>query len=37
MHFPNINSTLYILAALIGLSGYVVIRTVEYLISLLWI
>ena len=35
MNFPNINAGLYFLAALIALSGYIVIRTVEWLISLL--
>ena len=35
MNFPNINTDLYFLAMLIALSGYIVIRTVEWLISLL--
>ena len=35
MNFPNINTGLYFLATLIALGGYIVIRTVEWLISLL--
>lgn len=35
MNFPNINAGLYFLATLVALSGYIVIRTVEWLISLI--
>ena len=35
MNFPNIDAGLYFFAVLIALSGYIVIRTVEWLISLL--
>ena len=35
MNFPNINAGLYFLATLVALSGYIVIRAIEWLISLL--
>lgn len=35
MNFPNINAGIYFLVVLIALSGYIVLRTVEWLILLL--
>lgn len=35
MNFPNMDAGIYFLATLIALGGYIVIRTVEWLISLL--
>lgn len=35
MNFPNMNAGIYFLVVLIALSGYIGIRTVEWLISLL--
>lgn len=35
MNFPNMDAGIYFLVVLIALSGYIVIRTVEWLISLL--
>ena len=35
MNFPNINAGLYFLAVVIALSGYIAIRAIEWLISLL--